>query len=53
MLLAMGATHVDVIRVPCSTQQHHVSVTFGVYVVRRTCPTIATTILANALTLVL
>ena len=46
-LLAMGAAHVNFIRVPCSAELHNASVSFGVYVIRRTCLTIATTVPAN------
>ena len=42
----------NVISMPLSTEYHHVSVSFGVYVIRRTCLTIATTTPANILTLV-
>ena len=51
MLLATGATHVTFIRVLCSTEYHNVSVSYGVYVIRRTCLTIATTSPAKTLTL--
>ena len=47
----MGATRVTFIHVPCSTEWHDVSVSLGVYDIRRTSPSIATTIPANTPTL--
>ena len=34
MLLAMGVTHANGTRVPCTTENDNVIVSFGVYVIR-------------------
>ena len=44
MFFPMGATYVNFISIPRSTESHNVIVPFGVYSIRRTCLTIATTI---------